>query len=307
MRTVVCWQMIHLNSEQILAFMQKHRLPDSFCTVIDNHSLPLAHWLAKTKQTSTKIIGISGAQGTGKTTLTDFLKLTLETVYGWSVATLSLDDFYFKRSERENLSKEIHPLLQTRGVPGTHDLTLCTQVLTDLQQLKKNNTLQLPRFNKAQDDRFPNQDWPFVTGPIDIIILEGWCLGSQSQDTNSLIKPLNDLEATKDPDMAWRTYVNNQLQNSYSELFKSIDKLIFLKAPGIKAVHDWRQEQETKLAQNPGLLRTGIMGVDQMSEFLQHYERLTRANLHQLPTLADVTMDLGENHQVIDTFYREKT
>jgi D-glycerate 3-kinase len=299
--------MIDLNSAQNLAFIQKHQLPDDFSTVIENHYLPLAHWLAHTKQIRTEIIGVSGAQGTGKTTLTDFLKLALETIYGWSIATLSLDDFYFKRSERKKLGREVHPLLQTRGVPGTHDLRLCTQTLSKLQRLGKNNTLQLPRFDKAQDDRSPNQGWPFVTGPIDIIILEGWCLGSQPQEANSLLKPLNELEATKDPDMAWRTYVNNQLQNNYSKLFKSIDKLICLKAPGIKAIHNWRQEQETKLASKTDLQSTGIMNAAQMSEFLQHYERLTRANIHHLPKSADVTMELSENHQVIDTFYRDKT
>ena len=83
------------------------------------------------------------------------------------------------------------------------------------------------KIDKAQDDRFPNQNWPFVNGPIDIIILEGWCLGSQPQATDLLLKPVNKLEETKDSNMVWRTYVNNQLQTNYSELFKSIDKLIF--------------------------------------------------------------------------------
>ena len=298
--------MTQLNSAQILAFTQKHQLPDDFYTVIDNHYLPLARWLANTKLGGTKIIGISGAQGTGKTTLADFLKLALETQNGLSIATLSLDDFYFRRSERNNLGRKIHPLLQTRGVPGTHDLKLCTQVLSNLKRLEKNNTLQLPRFDKAQDDRFPSQNWPFVTGPIDMVILEGWCLGSQPQDTNSLSKPVNKLEETQDPDMIWRTYVNDQLQTNYSELFKSFDKLIFLKAPGIKAVHNWRQEQEAKLAQKSDSLSMGIMNETQMSKFMQHYERLTRENLNHLPLLADVTMDLNENHQVTSTFYREK-
>jgi D-glycerate 3-kinase len=298
--------MTQLNSAQILAFTQKHQLPDDFYTVIDNHYLPLAHWLADTKLDGTEIIGISGAQGTGKTTLSDFLKLALETQNGLSIATLSLDDFYFRRSERKNLGKKIHPLLQTRGVPGTHNLKLCNQVITNLQRLEKNNTLQLPRFDKAQDDRFPRKNWPFVTGPIDIIILEGWCLGSQPQDANSLLKPLNKLEEIQDPDMVWRTYVNDQLQTNYSELFESFDKLIFLKAPGIKAVHNWRQEQEAKLAQKSNSLNTEIMDESQMSEFLQHYERLTRENLNHLSLLADVTMDLNEYHHVTSTFYREK-
>lgn len=107
-------EMADLNSEQISAFMHRHQLPKGFHGVIKNHYLPLSDWLRNIKQSGTEIFAISGAQGTGKTTLAKFLKLALRKKYDWSVARLSLDDFYFTRSERKNLGKNIHPLLSTR-------------------------------------------------------------------------------------------------------------------------------------------------------------------------------------------------
>tara|TARA_B100000029_G_scaffold500132_1_gene571405 strand:- start:3103 stop:4056 length:954 start_codon:yes stop_codon:yes gene_type:complete len=297
-------EMADLNSEQISAFMHRHQLPKGFHGVIKNHYLPLSDWLRNIKQSGTEIFAISGAQGTGKTTLAKFLKLALRKKYDWSVARLSLDDFYFTRSERKNLGKNIHPLLSTRGAPGTHDLNFCIQTLTKLRKLKKNETLKLPRFDKSIDDRLSSNNWPTVSGPIDAVIFEGWCLGSEAQADTLLSNPINELEEKKDVDATWRTYVNNQLRNNYPDLFQLFDKLIFLQAPNISAVHHWRQEQETKLAQKSHSSKSGIMDTQQINKFIQHYERITRSNIDRLPKIADVTMVLGTNHQILNTFYR---
>ena len=69
------------------------------------------------------IIGINGAQGSGKSTLADYIKSYM-CAEGHSAVSLSLDDFYLTREERFQLSRDTHPLLATRGVPGTHDTAL---------------------------------------------------------------------------------------------------------------------------------------------------------------------------------------
>ena len=286
------------------AFLETHRLPDGFRTVIEDHYLPLAHWIRRVKQPRTEIVGISGAQGTGKSTLADFLRLTMENECGWSVATLSLDDFYLTRAQRKHLSETVHPLLSTRGAPGTHDLELCMRSLKALEALEDGLELRLPRFDKAEDDRVPAHAWPTVTGPVDLIILEGWCLGNRPQEPEALEKPINDLEAIRDPSGAWRTYVNDQLRTGYMQLFASIDRLVFLRAPDFEAVHRWRLEQEEKLALKAGETSRGVMDEAQLAEFLQHYERLTRASIELLPTIADVILDLDRNHLVTRTVYR---
>ena len=287
------------------SFLEKHQLPSGFRRIITDHYLPLSHWIQQVKNPYPEIIGISGAQGTGKSTLADFLRITLENEYNWVVATLSLDDFYLTQAERNQLGKEVHPLLCTRGAPGTHDLEACMRCLTKLKALEPKQELALPRFDKAEDDRAPAHKWPKITGPIDAIILEGWCLGSQPQEPEQLTQPVNNLEASRDPDAVWRTYVNDQLREKYSTLFQSIDHLVFLQAPDFKAVYRWRLEQETKLARVAKKLSPGIMNEAQISEFLQHYERLTRENIELLPKIANVTLELDRNHQITSTLYRQ--
>jgi D-glycerate 3-kinase len=294
-------------ASELNAFLEAHRLPNKFRAVIEEHYLPLARWIRGVKTPRTKVVGISGAQGTGKSTLADFLRVSLERECGWSVATLSLDDFYLTRVERRRLSKNVHPLLITRGAPGTHDLELCTRCMKALKRLEPGRRLELPRFDKADDDRFPAHQWPTVTGPIDLIILEGWCLGAIPQEPKALTKPINKLETTRDPDGAWRAYVNDQLRTAYTTFFATIDRLVFLRAPDFKAVHRWRLEQERKLAEKAGETNRGIMDETQLADFLQHFERLTRTSIDLLPGTADVILSLDENHLVTRSDYRRRT
>src|SRR5262245_54933917 len=93
--------------------------------------LPLVHTLAARITSSTappKLLAIAGAQGSGKSTLSRLLSDELVRL-GRRAVTFSLDDFYLTRREREALAAAVHPLLVTRGVPGTHDVDLCERIL----------------------------------------------------------------------------------------------------------------------------------------------------------------------------------
>ena len=94
--------------------------------------LPMANLIntALNVKDQTHIIGINGAQGAGKTTFSKLLKVVLEQKFGMKVVQLSIDDFYLSRAEREELAKSVHPLLITRGVPGTHDVRMAESVLS---------------------------------------------------------------------------------------------------------------------------------------------------------------------------------
>ena len=70
------------------------------------------------------MIGLAGGQGTGKTTISSILSLILTKFFKLNVFKVSIDDFYKTRKDRKFLSKRKHPLLITRGVPGTHDIDL---------------------------------------------------------------------------------------------------------------------------------------------------------------------------------------
>lgn len=273
--------------------MAQHQLPEPFRQLIDEHYVPILAWL---RDRCPKLLGINGAQGTGKSTLADFLRLALESDAGWCVAVLSIDDFYLTKTEREHLGEVVHPLLRTRGVPGTHDLPMLTACLEQLGTLGPGMKLPIPRFDKARDDRASPETWPVVTGPLELIILEGWCVGSPPQADAELATPVNALEAERDASGHWRHYVNEHLKVGYRKLFAGLDKLIVLQAPNFDAVYRWRLEQEQKGA--------GVMDAAQIAEFIQHYERLTRANLKSLPDIADVVLEFDDHHDCIKSRFR---
>ncbi len=293
-----------LSSRQIDQFISQHRLPDKFRDSIKLHYLPLASWVKSQHQPGEPLfVGINGAQGTGKSTLADFIRLALELGANWRVAVLSIDDFYLTRAERKKLGERIHPLMETRGVPGTHDMQMLASCIDELKNLGPEHRLALPRFDKSRDDRADPDTWPLVSGPIDLIILEGWCVGCTPQSDDDLLEPINSLEREEDASGEWRRYVNDQIKGSYTDLFATFDALIFLQAPSFDAVYRWRLEQEKKLAAATPNPASRIMNCKQIAHFIQHYERLTRVNLAILPGTADVVLELNENHDCVRSRY----
>lgn len=290
---------------QLRAFIARHRLPGGFERLVTEHYSRLCAWLAARLHAGTPfLLGINGAQGTGKSTLADYLQHALGADYGLRVAVLSLDDFYLRRAERQRLAAAVHPLLATRGVPGTHDIAMLKDCLAALRRLDASSTLALPRFDKARDDRAPRASWPEVSGPVDLVVLEGWCVGSTAQTDDELSSPVNALEAEHDATGAWRRYVNDRLGTDYADVFADIDALVFLCAPGFDAVHRWRLEQEQKLAAGPDGVSSRLMDSTELARFIQHYERITRANLAALPQRADAVLWLDDDHGCRRTEFR---
>ncbi|MEX0617402.1 MAG: hypothetical protein WDZ76_09270 [Pseudohongiellaceae bacterium] len=279
-------------------FLREERLPPDFRETISRWYLPLAEDLLKkaNAQPAPLIVGINGAQGTGKSTLAKFLALILGLRHV-STATLSLDDFYLDRERRNILAQAVHPLLATRGVPGTHDLTLARRVLQDLTRPDE-QVVWLPRFDKGADEPLPTGEWPQISAPVDLIILEGWFLGAQSQPLSALQKPVNELEAAEDHDGRWRGYVNRELEH-YQDIFNAIDWLVMLRAPSFDSVYQWRALQEEKLgSRGGGANAPRVMSAAELRRFVQHFERLTRHCLHSIPPRADVLFHLNPQHAV---------
>lgn len=291
-----------LSTQQTEEFIARHRLPPGFVQLIDRHYEPLARWLLPQAK-GALILGINGAQGTGKSTLAEYLQISLGNA-GRRPAVLSIDDFYLTAREREQLAERVHPLLRTRGVPGTHDTALLAETLDRLAALRPGDAVRLPRFDKAADDRADRRDWPALKGPVDLIVLEGWCVGSHPLPDDELAEPINDLERDRDADGRWRRYVNDKLAGPYAALFDRLARLVFLEAPGFDAVRRWRLEQERKLAARAAPGAPGIMSADEIADFIRHYERLTRANLRTLPQVADVVLELADDHDCVRTRFR---
>jgi D-glycerate 3-kinase len=239
------------------------------------------------------ILGLSGLQGSGKSTLARVMKAQAE-ARGWPTEVLALDDFYYARSDREALARDVHPLLRTRGVPGTHEIELMMSVLAALPHASDKLPVSHPRFDKGRDTRFPPSRWPRTTRPPRLVIVEGWALGIRPQLQAALARPINELERTEDPDGSWRHWVNKQLRG-YQPLWRKFDALIVLQAPNWEIVRRWRGEQEQELLARHAPL---AMDATAMERFLAHFERLSRHALATLPALADTCVEYDDDRHV---------
>jgi D-glycerate 3-kinase len=290
-------------SALVSAFVRDERLPPSFADLAARLHRPLARRLAfwaEEREGGPLTVGLCGPQGSGKSTLTSLLAWLLE-ARGLKVATLSIDDLYLPRAARERLARAVHPLLRTRGVPGTHDPVLG---LATLDGLASPGPTALPRFDKAADDRVPVADWPVFEGPADIVLLEGWCVGAHPQPSEALAAPVNALERDEDPDGTWRGFANAALAGPYSALFARLDRLALITAPDFAVVRAWRGEQEDKLrarladlGRDPGQTMDGPA----LDRFVAHYERLTRWIAQDLPGAADVVIRLDAARRPLET------
>ena len=281
----------------IHGFLTTHQLPSSYAETAQKWFTPLCEQLLKHQEGATKpfIVGINGSQGSGKSTLTSFIEYYLSSVHGKQVVSLSIDDFYFDQSQRNALAIKVHPLLATRGVPGTHNIPLA---LDTLRNLDSGSRTLLPRFDKATNNPFPTEQWPVIASSPDFIILEGWCVGATPQSQSELKPPINHLEEVEDPLGIWRSFVNTELAGDYQTLFAKIDYRIMLKAPSFDCVYQWRLEQEHKLAKKAGKNSTGVMSDEEVANFVQHYQRITEHALRQLPKESDTVFYLDETRTI---------
>ncbi|WP_235937526.1 hypothetical protein [Marinobacter caseinilyticus] len=310
------------------ALVQAEHLPEAFVDTVMEFYLPLASDIARRQRSLSRplVVGINGAQGTGKSTLALFLQHILTQCFACPCARFSLDDLYLTRSERIRLGQQVHPLLVTRGVPGTHDLVLGNQVIDQLMAAGVNDTTPIPAFDKACDDRAPRAQWPVHEGATNVVLFEGWCVGARAEaDSKTLMSPLNSLEANEDSDGRWRHYVNQQLREGYAAFFGRLDMLIMLEAPSMDCVLTWRTLQERKLASKtagapneggsnaeaPALDSQGseqsqrLMTDSELLRFIMHYERLTRAMLSEMPGRADVVVGIAEDHRIRGLKWKE--
>ena len=240
------------------------------------------------------LAGLSGLQASGKSTLAAQLA-TAARRRGIATEVLGLDDFYLGRRDRAALARDVHPLLATRGVPGTHDVALLVDTVRALRDASPRNPARIPRFDKGRDTRLPPSRWRRVTSPPQLILLEGWCIGVPPESQSALARPINTLERREDSNARWRTWVNARLAGDYAALWRRFDALVMLAAPSFDIVARWRDEPERALRKR-GAPRA--MSRAALHRFLMHYERLSRHALRTLPALADIVVTLDASRRV---------
>ena len=239
------------------------------------------------RQRMPRIIGVSGSQGSGKSTLARVVVEHLQG-RGFTAAAVSLDDFYLTHADRPALGRTVHPLLRTRGVPGTHDTDWLQQAMATMHQTTRQAaTIPLPVFDKGMDDRSGQRE-----SLAQVLVLEGWCLGVRAQPEEMLQDPINTLEREEDPQGVWRCWVNEQIRQHYEPLWRQIDYWVQLKPPGFEQVVRWRGQQEQQI--EPTLRMDAIA----LGRFIDHYERLTRWQWESPPQQPGLSVCLAKDHSV---------
>ena len=292
-----CLKFIKSQETKADKFKNKERMIKSFL-------IPLCFWISKKAEKKRPyFVGLAGGQGTGKTTISSLIRIILTKYFKFNVFRISIDDFYKTRKERISLSKRVHPMLLTRGVPGTHDIIMMLNFFRQSKS-KKFKRLKLPKFNKAIDDRCNKKKWYDLKKRPDVIIFEGWCVGAKSEKNTTLKKTINSLEKAKDQKQIWRKYVNHQLNSKYKNLYSQLNCLVYLKAKNFSLLQKWRLKQERKLWVK-SKVKSKIMGREDVLNFMQTYQRITQNMFRHMPKYASVIFNLNSNHQIKSAVYKK--
>ena len=238
---------------------------------------------------------LSGSQGVGKSTLLKLIKVIFKKKFNKRILSLSLDDFYLDKKERQKIAINIHPLLKTRGVPGTHDINSLLEIIKRFDKSKY--PINFPVFDKLSDSR--KKTHKLIKAKCDILILEGWCVGCPPISRKYLFTNINTLEQQFDNNGNWRRYYNRLLVTKYSKAFEKFNSIIYIKAPSFAHVLSWRIKQENFLRKLSKKDKSSGMSPIEIRNFIQHYEKITKWMLKKMPALANIVLYVNKDQKIL--------
>ena len=91
-----------LNSQEVMSEPFRNKLEQ-----LNKFYLPLSKMIKNEykKKKKTKVIGLAGGQGTGKSTISNILKIILKEAYNLETVIFSIDDFYKTLDDRRKCQK----------------------------------------------------------------------------------------------------------------------------------------------------------------------------------------------------------
>jgi D-glycerate 3-kinase len=228
------------------------------------------------------ILGISGLQGSGKSTWASKIVEILTSKHQLQAITISLDDLYKKHEDliAQRDQDADNKLYRTRGQPGTHEEQLAAKFFNELRQYQGDGDLKIPSFDKSkfngEGDRAVESDWPIITRKPDVVVFEGWCVGFQPLPSSAIEEKYQLALAGKLP---INTPAQHQLQHllvvnenlkRYCDAFmgpEHFDFFIHIDTTDLRNVYTWRLQQEHKMIEAKG----SGMSDEQVRAFIDGY------------------------------------
>jgi len=247
----------------------------------------IRRWLAATPASHRPlVVGINGPQGVGKSTLVGALVKQLPRSFA-----MSLDDFYLPNAEQRALAERNggNALLRYRGNAGTHSVDLLLDTLKALKQ-QDGGAVRVPVYNKGafngMGDRRPRDEWPAVTLPLDVVLLEGWMLGFDALENDGDVH---------DP----RLQPINKALKDYRAVHEVLDAFVQLVLPDISLVYTFRLQAEREAER-----RTGHRGLndeqvrDFIDGFMPAYKQYLGPLIANPPTPHSLCVHLTADRQI---------
>ncbi|KAF9196631.1 hypothetical protein BGZ50_008576 [Haplosporangium sp. Z 11] len=283
-------------------------------------------------------VGISGPQGIGKTTITNHLVSTLSGApHNLRVFAFSMDDLYLPFKDQEAIRQKYpdNKLIEFRGLPGTHDIHLGTDIFRALCEANKqalvgtkdlgsghknrrpenpNITVPIPTYDKSlyagRGDQLPREQWHLAKAPFDVVLFEGWSLGFKSvRDSKQLAKIYQEHSTFPPHYLSQHSFsslemVNRSLEDYEREWYSFLDVFVHLSAPNLATIFKWRAEQEKDLWAKKG---TGMME-EQVKEFVSRFmpayevylERLKQENVFREDMRSREAVAIAGRHMRLD-------
>ncbi len=256
--------------------------------------LPLAQQLAREREQldRTLIQGILGGQGTGKTTLAAVVRNILAHL-GFTSIAISIDDLYKTYEARQQLQQE-DPRLIWRGPPGTHDVELGIEILDQFLEPNRVESILVPRFDKSLMNGAGDRTKPESTPAVDIVLFEGWFIGTRPVETSIFENLLYPIKTEEDRLFARD---NNERLKTYLPLWSKLDNLIVLYPVDYRLSQQWRKEAEQKM------IATGKSGMSdrEIEQFVEYFWKSLHPELFIQPLVtnpawADLVIEINADH-----------
>jgi D-glycerate 3-kinase len=228
------------------------------------------------------VLGLSGPQGCGKSTLA----ADLVAGFGWlglRATCFSVDDVYLRRDEQVALAERFPgaAIFADRGFPGTHDVELGCRVLDGLSTVEPGQFVRVPSYDKSafggRGDRKPHVEWPEIACPLDLVVFEGWMLG------------FTPAAEPSDPALAQA----NEFLRRYEVWHERLGAFLHLDAAEPHFVVSWRVEAERRRRESgaPGL--SDAEAEDYVRRFLPGYALWGPALRERAPVQPSLRLVMG--------------